>query len=131
MNNKKILIIISVIIIVIVGCAIYMIKNNYKEDIQKQIIISVYNKENQNIYKENINTKKEHLIEVLKEIEELKIVTENSEYGEYINSIMEIEQGDNFYWTYYINDEYATTGVSNCKIQSEKEYKFKIEEIKY
>ena len=93
----RIIFVIIVIVLLIVGQAIYKIKNNQKVDIQKQITISIYDQENKNIYKEKIDTKKEYLIEVLKEIEELKIVTENSEYGEYINSIMEIEQGDNFY----------------------------------
>ena len=134
--KKKIGVICILAIIVISLIITIMIinkRNTNQKDLEtkKQITISVSNKENINIYQKNIETEKIYLIDVLKDIQELKVVTENSEYGEYIISIMEIEQGDNFYWTYYIDGEYATTGVSNCKIQTEKVYNFKIESINY
>ena len=42
---------------------------------------------------------------------------------------MNIEQGDNYYWSYYIDDQYATVGVSNCQIENGKTYNFKIEKF--
>lgn len=56
---------------------------------------------------------------------------EDSEYGKYITSILGIEQGDNYYWSYYINNEYANVGVSNCEIEQDKIYTFKIEKFEY
>ena len=128
---KKKILIVSVIlfIIIIVGGILFI---NYKKDYQKTkigITINVYKKDNNNIYNKSVETEKTYLIEVLRGLEDLNIITEPSQYGEYITSIMGIEQGDNYYWSYYINDQYATTGVSSCKIESGKTYNFKIEKF--
>ena len=80
-----------------------------------------------NIYNKEIRTDEEYLIDVLKDTEELNVITEDSKYGEYITSIMGIEEVNNYYWVYYIGEEYATVGVSNCKLEEEKTYNFKIE----
>lgn len=126
--------ILAIIVIMLIMTIVIINKRNFGQkdlETKNQITISVFDKENTNIYKKDIETDKTYLIDVLKDIQELKVITEDSEYGEFIISIMEIEQGDNFYWTYYIDDEYATTGVSNCKVQQEKTYNFKIESINY
>lgn len=126
--------ILAIIVIILIMTIVIINKRNFGQkdlETKNQITISVFDKENTNIYKKDIETDKTYLIDVLKDIQELKVITEDSEYGEFIISIMEIEQGDNFYWTYYIDDEYATTGVSNCKVQQEKTYNFKIESINY
>lgn len=129
MKKKVIIVSIILIIIVIIGGIII---NNYKKDYQKsklEIMISVFDKENLNIYNKNVETEKTYLIDVLKNLEDLNIITEKTEYGEYITSIMNIEQGDNYYWSYYIDDQYATVGVSNCQIENGKTYNFKIEKF--
>lgn len=122
-------------IIVIVAIAIsLLIINNNKSDVENTkttINISVYNKENTNIYDESFSTDKKMLIDVLNDIDELEVKTEVSQYGAYITSIMGIEQGDNYYWSYYIDDEYATVGVSSCELEEGKNYNFKIEEMNY
>lgn len=128
--KKKILIVSVILFIVIIVGGILFI--NYKKDYQKtkiEITINVSNKDNNNIYNKSIETEKTYLIEVLRGLEDLNIITEPSQYGEYITSIMGIEQGDNYYWSYYINNQYATTGVSNCKIENGKTYNFKIEKF--
>ena len=44
---------------------------------------------------------------------------------------MDISQGENFYWSYYVDNNYATVGISNCKIEDGKIYDFKIESFNY
>lgn len=129
MKKKVIIVSIILIIILIIGGIII---NNYKKDYHKskiEITISVFDKENLNIYNKNVETEETYLIDVLKNLEDLNMITEETEYGEYITSIMNIEQGDNYYWSYYIDDQYATVGVSNCQIENGKTYNFKIEKF--
>lgn len=133
-SAKKISIFIGIAMILIVGLVSIITNNSHKNEnseSKKTIAISIYNKESENIYKENINTDKQYLIEVLDENKDLDIITEDSQYGKYITSIKGIEQGDNYYWSYYIDGEYAKVGVSNCKIEDGKTYDFKIESMNY
>ena len=129
--KKRILIIVGIILflIIIIGG---IILSNYKKEYSKsisEITINVYNKDNNIIYNKNVKTEKLYLIEALKDHDDLNLITEPSQYGEYIISIMGIEQGDNYYWSYYVNEQYATTGVSNCKIEDGDKYDFKIEKF--
>lgn len=128
--NKKIGIICVIILLLSILGLIFGIFNgkSTKENLF-EVTINIYNKENTNIYEKNIKTEKEYLIDVLKENEEIKVMTEDGPYGAYITSIMDIDQGDDYYWSYYIDDEYATTGISNCKIENGKKYDFKIEKF--
>lgn len=131
---KKKIAIASIIIIVLIIAITYFVKQNNNEQVvneKSKITIGVYNKENSNIYNKEIETEQEYLIDVLKDIEELKVVTEDSQYGDYIISIMGIEQSDNYYWTYYINDKYAEVGISSCKIEDGVIYNLKMESFNY
>lgn len=131
-NVKKISIIVVIAIILIVGIVVIANKaENGANDNKKTITISVYNKENENIYKENIDTDKQYLFDAISEKKDLKVVSEDSQYGKYITSIMGIEQGDNYYWSYYIDGQYAEVGVSKCEIEDGKTYDFKIESMSY
>lgn len=125
--KKKIAIItiIAIIVIAIIGIIVGNLNNNHS-NVEKEITISIFNKETEKIYSAGVKT---YLIDVLKELKEINVVTEKSEYGDFIISIMNIEQGDNFYWSYYIDNEYATVGVSNCKVEDGKTYNFKIEKF--
>lgn len=91
----------------------------------KIIIVDDNKKE---LYNQEIETNKKYLIDVLKDKEEVKLKYENSDYGAYITSLMGIDQKtDNkkmYYWSYYIDEEYAEVGVSNCEIKEGSTYKF-------
>lgn len=133
--NKKVLMISLIVLVIILSVVVVILSldNENINNIEKkiQITMSVFDKENNNIYEKEIKTSKKYLIEVLEDIGELKVITEASDYGEYITSIMDIEQGDNYYWSYYIDDEYATVGASSCEIEDGKTYSFKIEKMEY
>lgn len=133
-NIKKIVVILSIIMILVISVVATVINNsnkNVNDDNKNTITISVFNKEGENIYKERVNTDKQYLIEVLEENKDLDVKTENSQYGKYITSIKGIEQGDNYYWSYYIDGQYADVGVSSCKIENDKTYDFKIENMNF
>ena len=131
--KKKISILVSVVLViamVIVTIIVNKNSNNRGEltGNEKTVTITVSNKENQEVFNENLETNSNYLLEILEETEDLNVVTESGPYGAYITSINGIVQGDNFYWTYYIDNEYATTGVSTCEVEEGKTYSFKIEE---
>ncbi len=53
------------------------------------------------------------------------IAGEDSEYGLYVKTVNGITYDyntDGYYWAFYIDGEYATTGVENTKIESDKAY---------
>ncbi len=131
--KKKIGIVCIVVIIIAVNLGIVLIKRSENNTIDNKIsvTIEVFNKEGENIYNKSIDTDKKYLLEVINDTKELNIVTEDSQYGAYVTSVMGIEQGDNYYWSYYIDGEYATVGVSSCEIQEGKKYDFKIEKMNY
>ena len=64
-------------------------------------------------------------------MDNLNIQMQDSEYGKYITSILDINEGDGYYWSYYINNEYASIGISNCEIVDDATYSFKIEKFEY
>ncbi len=135
---KKSAKIIIAILIVIIGLAVIFIAVNNKNDSmddnissQTQITINVFDKENTEIYNKNIETEEIYLSEVLDDLEDLDVIMEDSDYGKYITSILGIAEGDNYYWSYYINDKYASVGVSNCEIEENVVYSFRIEYYEY
>ena len=71
-----------------------------------------------------VNTDKEMVVEALTE---LGIVEGTmGEYGLYmthVNGIPAIWEEDGYYWSFYINDEYAMTGVDQTPIAEGESYK--------
>lgn len=133
-KSVAIITILALLIIIIIVISLSLTRNNNSdnESIQlKTITISVYNQDNTNLFYETIETDKDNLIDILTNISELQLKTEDSQYGAYITSIMGIEQSDEYYWSYYIDDTYATIGVSSCKIEDGKNYSFRFEAIQY
>lgn len=58
------------------------------------------------------------------------IAGDNSEYGLYVKTVNNITvdyDKDGKYWAFYINEEYATTGVDSTPITEDANYAFKVE----
>lgn len=116
---------ICIVLFLVSGCN----KNVKKFSNEVEIELIIYDKEEKEIYREKKSTKEKYLIDVMKIIDDLELKTENSEYGEYIVSIKGLEEGNNYYWNYYVNGEYAQIGVSNYKIQNNDIFEFKLEKF--
>ena len=75
-----------------------------------------------------IHTDKETVGEALLELG--LIDGEESEYGLYVKTVNGITvdyDTDGAYWAFYINDEYASSGVDSTKITEGESYSFKVE----
>ncbi len=95
----------------------------------KEVEILVYDREKNKIYNESVSTDEEFLLGVLKENEDLKVVTEDGEYGEFVTSILDNEQGDDYYWNFYVNGVYASEGVSTTPVNDGDKYTFSLEKF--
>ena len=135
MKNKILITIIIVLIAVGIVCGIVVYTNSMDSEkvsgAMKEISIMIYDKDNEEIFKKELRTEAQYLSDVLEETENLDIQMQDTEYGKYITSIQGISEGDDYYWSYYINDEYAEVGVSNCEIKDGDRYTFKIEKFEY
>ncbi|KAB1439593.1 DUF4430 domain-containing protein [Candidatus Galacturonibacter soehngenii] len=92
-----------------------------------EITLSIYNMENEAIYSENIKTETKNLLEVMSNIEELKLVTEDSEGGKFIVSIMDISYDYGQYWECYINGEELLENISLYEIKNNDVIEFRYE----
>ena len=75
-----------------------------------------------------INTDKETVGEALLELELIK--GEEGAYGLYVkevNGIVADYDVTKTYWAFYVNGEYATSGVDTTKIEADTSYAFKVE----
>ena len=75
-----------------------------------------------------INTDKKTVGEAL--LEENLIAGDDSEYGLYVKTVNGVTldyDKDGMYWAFYINGEYAQTGVDSTDITAGAEYAFKAE----
>lgn len=76
----------------------------------------------------NIKSDKEMVGEALQD--EGLIEGEEGEYGLYVTKVNGIEaryENDGTYWSFYINGEYAMTGVDTTPIEDGATYAFKVE----
>ena len=134
MKNKILVSIIIILIVLGIVCGIIYINSTDSEKISddmKEISIMIYDKDNEEIFKKELYTEAQYLSDVLEETENLDIQMQDTEYGKYITSIQGISEGDDYYWSYYINDEYAEVGVSSCEVKDGDRYTFKIEKFEY
>lgn len=63
-------------------------------------------------------------------LDEKLIEGDESEYGLYVkkvNGIEAIYENDGTYWAFYVNGEYASTGVDSTAIEEGATYSFKVE----
>lgn len=75
-----------------------------------------------------IHTDKETVGDALTELGFIE--GEESEYGLYVKTVNGITADydtDGVYWAFYVNDEYASTGVDSTTITSGESYSFKVE----
>jgi len=100
------------------------------ESVEKEISIVINDYEKNELFNEELKTEKNKLIDVLKELD-VELKYEDGQYGAYITSIKGLEQKEDengmYYWSYYIDDAYATTGVSACDVEDGKKYTFNYE----
>lgn len=76
----------------------------------------------------NINTDKETVGEAL--LEEGLIAGDESQYGLYVKTVNGITADydvDGTYWAFYIDGEYASTGVDSTPVTDGSTYSFKVE----
>ena len=75
-----------------------------------------------------INTDKETVGEAL--LESGLIAGEDGDYGLYVKTVNGVTvdyDEDGEYWAFYINDQYATTGVDDTPVKEGDVYAFKVE----
>lgn len=125
MKNKVLLILLlAASLLLLTGCN----NKEKKSEVPKKIELVIVDENSRELYYKKIQTNKEYLIDVLKEDEIIDLKYEEGNYGAYITSLIGIEQKNEnngmYYWSYYINDEYAESGISNCKIKNDSVYKF-------
>ena len=98
--------------------------------VESTINVVINDYEKNEIYNEEIKTDKTKLIDVLKELD-IELKYEDDKYGAYITSIKGLEQKEDdkgmYYWSYYVDDTYGTTGVSACNVEDGKKYTFNYE----
>lgn len=114
-----------VLLLLVVGCGDKKVDKTDNNNSKINVVIVDDNKKE--LYNETIETSEAKLVDVL-EKEKVSLVIEDGDYGAYITSLMGLEQKTTkdgmYYWSYYTNDEYAQTGISNCKIKDGDTYKF-------
>lgn len=94
---------------------------------QTQFMFTVVDKDG-NATNFEIHTDKETVGDALLEVE--LIAGEESEYGLFVKTVNGITADydvDQTYWAFYVNDEYASSGVDTTAIEDGKTYSFKVE----
>ena len=94
---------------------------------QTQFMFTVVDKDG-NATNFEIHTDKETVGDALLEVE--LIAGEESEYGLFVKTVNGITADydvDQTYWAFYVNDEYASSGVDTTAIEDGKIYSFKVE----
>ena len=94
---------------------------------QTQFMFTVVDKDG-NATNFEIHTDKETVGDALLEVE--LIAGEESEYGLFVKTVNGITADydvDQTYWAFYVNDEYASSGVDKTAIEDGKTYSFKVE----
>ena len=102
-------------------------ENNVLGEGQTKFLCTVVDKDGNETNFE-IHTDKETVGEALLEVE--LIEGENGEYGLYVKTVNGITADydvDQTYWAFYVNGEYASTGVDATAIEEGATYSFRVE----
>jgi hypothetical protein len=94
---------------------------------QTKFMFSVFDKDG-NERKFEIHTDKKTVGEALLDVD--MIAGDKGEYGLYVKTVNGITADydvDKTYWAFYVDGEYATSGVDTTNIEEGKTYSFKIE----
>jgi hypothetical protein len=81
------------------------------EDAGNKIVLSVYNSDEEALYSETVNFENANLLEIVSNIAELKVTTEDREVGKNITAMMDISYDSGQYWQCYINGEILPDSV--------------------
>lgn len=93
------------------------------------ITINVYNAENEQLYSDTITTEKSNLFEIISGIPALEIVSEDSEGGKFIVSVMGISYGDSYYWHCYVNGVDLPDNISLLEVKDNDAIDFRYEKV--
>ena len=126
MKKIKSLILLILIAFVLVGCSG---KTEEKKTAMKSIDVLIYDTKEELVFEKNIEAKEDNLLKILKNDKELNILSETSQYGEFITSIRNITHPNNYFWNYYINDEYANVGVDSYTVKDKDKIEFRLEKF--
>ena len=117
-------------IFTLIFLAMLMLLISCSNTVESNINIVINDYEKNVLFDEEIKTEKTKLIDVLEELD-IDLEYEDGQYGAYITSIKGVDQKEDdngvYYWCYYVDDTYATTGVSACYIEDGKKYTFNYE----
>ena len=117
-------------IFTLIFLAMLMLLISCSNTVESNINIVINDYEKNVLFDEEIKTEKTKLIDVLEELD-IDLEYEDGQYGAYITSIKGVEQKEDdngvYYWSYYVDDTYATNGVSACNIEDGKKYTFNYE----
>lgn len=100
-----------------------------QENNSHDITLSIYNIDEEAIYSETISTEKTNLFEIISSIDALQIISENSEGGKFIVSIMDTSYCYGQYWNCYINGEYLLDNISLYEINDNDVIDFRYEKV--
>lgn len=119
----SLILIAAMIMIAATGCT----KGNTVGSGSKQFTFTVVDKEKSETTF-TVKSDKQTVGEAL--LDEKLIEGDESQYGLYVTKVNGIEavyENDGTYWAFYINDEYAMTGVDSTDIVDGAKYSFKVE----
>ena len=115
------------ILSLLVGCG----KKDSDKDLSskngKSILILIYDEDKNNIYEERKETNKEYLLDILSDIKELDLKTEEVSSGVIINSIKGHTRKDTYNWNYYVNGEFSFDSISTYVVKDKDVYEFRLE----
>ena len=128
MKNKKLFIaLVALVAIVAIVLGVYFATRPATSEGGKAVTVTVVHKDgSEKVF--TYHTDEEYLGTVL--VDEGLVEGEQSDYGLYIKAVdgeTADYNTDGSYWAFYINGEYATTGVDSTEIEDGATYTFKVE----